>query len=174
MQTVLEDVVQDVQRLQVAFPDWPKLHVSVRSTIDGELLASTQQDSSLLRAALRCMLIHPVDWPLTFESSIVCSSQRLNSNADLNSEILALGPNARSLITRGMGATTHPRLEIRSIPSKETSRVDSPRTDDIAIVGMSVDMPGCDGLEEIWKVLENGTSLATEVCSAVILEIICS
>ena len=170
MQAVLEDVVQDVHRLQIAFPDWPILQVSVRSTIHGELLAATQPDSSLLRAALQCMLIHPVDWTSTFESSIDNSSQRLEANTDLHSTFLALGPNARSLLTREKHATTHPRLEIRSIPDKGTTAADSLQSDDIAIVGMSVNMPGCDTLEEIWNVLENGTNLAQEVCAGVIFE----
>jgi hypothetical protein len=170
MQTVLEEVVQGVQKLQIPFPDWSNLQVSVRSTIDGEVLASTQPDSSLLRAALRCMLIYPVDWTSTLESSIESSHQRLEANAELHSEVLALGPNARSMLTRGKSAATHPRLDIRSIPSKENSKTDCLRMDDIAIVGMSVNMPHCHGLEDIWTVLKNGTSLATEVCSAVVFE----
>lgn len=113
MEKMLQDIFRDVQRLQIPFPDWDSLKCPVRSTIDGGLLARAGTDPELLiDAALRCMLIKPVDWHLTFTKTLGSISQRLEANTNLDSRILALGPNSKSLFSTARSAALHPRLEI--------------------------------------------------------------
>lgn len=179
MEKVLHDILQDVERLQILFPDWNSLQRPVRSTIDGSLLAPVQsKPNTLLDAALRCMLIHPVDWHVTVGNILESASQRLELDPDLHSRILALGPNASSLFATAKGAALHQRLEIEHVyvtiqsdralltshsPFKRSSETDSWRKSDIAIVGMSVDVPGSEDLHDFWDMLQNSTNVATEV-----------
>ena len=113
MEDVIRDIIQDVENLQIPVPQWKSLQVPVRSTVDGSLLRPNKPTSdTLLETALRCMLVHPVDWQLTLRSMIDSTSQLLDKNTGLQSRILALGPNSNSLFTTTKGATLHPRLEI--------------------------------------------------------------
>jgi malonyl CoA-acyl carrier protein transacylase len=115
MEQVLQDVLRDVERLQIPFPDWDSIQVPVRSTVDGRLLAATHDTSkTLLDATLRCMFIHPVDWISTVENLIESGLHRLKSDDDLHSRILAVGPNANSLLKAAKGKALHPRLTIEN------------------------------------------------------------
>lgn len=179
MEEVVQDIVRDVERLRIPFPDWNAVKVPIRSTVDGCLLDSTHpQSNTLLDAALRCMLIHPVDWHTTVSNILESASQRLELNGDLCSRILALGPNGSSLLTSAKSTTLHPRLQIEHMyvttpcdrplltfqsPASKSIGSDSWRKSDIAIVGMSADIPGSEDLHAFWDMLHNSTNVATEV-----------
>lgn len=180
MEEVVQDILRDVKRLEIPFPDWAALKIPVRSTVDGTFLASTQpQSDTLLEAAIRCMLIHPVDWQATASNILDSALQRLDMNAELCSRVLALGPNGGSLFTSAKNTALHPRLQIeyryastssrnhhmltlRSTSSKSNG-TESWHKSDIAIVGMSVNLPGGEDLHAFWDMLQNSTNVSTEV-----------
>jgi hypothetical protein len=113
MEEVLQAVLRDAERLQISFPDWESIKIPVRSTVDGCMLAPSHDISkNLLEAALRCMLIHPVNWQITVANILASGLQRLQSDSDLRSRILAIGPNASSLLKVAKGKALHPRLTI--------------------------------------------------------------
>jgi hypothetical protein len=179
MEGVRQSILRDAERLEIPFPDWESIQIPVRSTVDGSLLAPTESKSNtLLDAALGSMLIHPVNWQATVSNILDSASRRLESDTDLHSCVLALGPNANSLFTAAKGAALHQRLDIEHVyvailrdwasltlhsPSSKLTPADSWRKSDIAIVGMSVDVPGCENLHDFWNMMQNSTNVATEV-----------
>lgn len=180
MEKVIQEIIKDVERLGIPVPEWKSLRIPVRSTVDGSLLAPTQPKAdTLLHTVLRCMLVHPVDWKTTVWAVIESAAQHLDKEIDLQSRMLAIGPNASSLFTATKGASLHPRLKIEHMyvlplqchespltkpsPSKKPLTTETWHKDDIAIVGMSVDIPGSDDLHDFWDMLQNSTNVATEV-----------
>ena len=116
LEGVLRDVVQDVERLRIPFPSWNSVQSPIRSTIDGELLIPGEHESAgLLIAALRCMLIDKVDWNKTMQQITKSVMQRLASDERLSSRILAMGPNASSLLSSMRGTRLHDRLNITHV-----------------------------------------------------------
>ncbi|KAI1528845.1 Polyketide synthase modules, partial [Pyrenophora tritici-repentis] len=167
MEEVVQDILRDVKRLEIPFPDWEALKIPVRSTVDGTFLASTQpQSDTLLEAAIRCMLIHPVDWQATASNILDSASQRLDMNAELCSRVLALGPNGGSLFTSAKNTALHQRLQIEHSTSSKSIGSESWHKSDIAIVGMSVDIPGGEDLHAFWDMLQNSTNVSTEIPSS--------
>lgn len=111
---------------------------------------------------LEMILLEPVDW-VSVQDSILSEAEK---HADSEPcEILNLGP--------GYGVSKSGRLlpnnvEIRDVSAigvsnSPTSQASSISLDDIAIVGMAVDLPGAQDADELWENLCNGVNSCSEV-----------
>jgi hypothetical protein len=58
------------------------------------------------------MLVHPVDWKTTVWAIVESAAEHLDKEIDLQSRMLAIGPNASSLFTATKGASLHRKLKI--------------------------------------------------------------
>ncbi|KAL1636985.1 polyketide beta-ketoacyl-synthase [Diplodia intermedia] len=162
LQETLETVMQDAQRRAIRMPSWEALQVPVRSTLDGKFLDTNRSADSLLKVVLGNYFTGRVDWDTTSEVLIRETVERLTRDPKLRYNILALGPNSRSLLRAFNTAPTHPKLRIGDLHSA----ADGPSPDDIAIVGMSVNYPSGKGPEQLWETMEKGLNVVREVPSS--------
>ncbi|KAF9631050.1 conidial yellow pigment biosynthesis polyketide synthase [Lasiodiplodia theobromae] len=153
-------VLDDVQRRGINFPAWEGLQVPVRSTCDGEYLNAAGHGVSLLEAALQSILVQPVDWWLASQKLVSFANVRLNEDINLSYRVLALGPNAKSLLRALKENKSRDRLHIADGISNVES---APSPNDIAIVGMSANFPRGKGTAELWDTLEKGLSALQEI-----------
>lgn len=149
-----------MERRGIQFPTWEALQIPVRSTQDGKHLYSSKTTVSLLEFMLESIFMHQVNWNLASQSLLRDVLDRLDQDSKLRYSILGLGPNSKSLL-RGMSyGSGNPRLQVTSFIPGITDRHDS---EDIAIVGMSVDYPSGEGTEQLWDTLEKGLNVVEEV-----------
>lgn len=113
---------------------------------------------------LEMMLLEPVNWAAV-EDNIIASVGQSGSDMRGSCEILNFGPGY------GMSASRRAlpeNVKIRSVLAAD-SRVktsDGPGNlspDDIAIVGMGIDLPGASDPDALWRNLEEGMDFCTEV-----------
>lgn len=160
MHDIQKQILDDVQRRGINFPAWEALKVPVRSTCDGEYLDATAQGMSLLEAALQSILVQPVNWWLASQKLVSFANARLDEDINLSYRILALGPNAKSLLRALKENKSRDRLHIADgVPTADPE----PSPNDIAIVGMSANFPRGKGTAELWDTLEKGLSALQEV-----------
>ncbi|KAI1371042.1 putative polyketide synthase [Hypoxylon crocopeplum] len=137
------------------------------STVMGApLTLSDKPDTSttlgqLISLLLEMILLEPVDW-VSVQDSILSELGKVSDSEPC--EVLNFGPGY------GVSKSGHPvpkTVEIRdvsatgaSIPTNEASNIS---LDDIAIVGMAVDLPGSQDADELWENLCNGVNSCSEV-----------
>ncbi|KAI1407233.1 putative polyketide synthase [Hypoxylon sp. FL1857] len=140
------------------------LAATLFSTINGTPLDTSGKTTlgQLVSHLLEMILLEPVDWVSVQDSVLSEAKQHAESEP---CEILNFGP--------GYGVSKSGRLlpktvEIRdvsatgvsSIPTSEASSIS---LDDIAIVGMAVDLPGAQDADKLWENLCNGVNSCSEI-----------
>lgn len=121
--------------------------------------ATMQQ--SMLDLILDRILTRPVDW-LSAQDQIFSDPAMAKDDGSLIREILNFGPGYGVLKSE---AQRRPNIQVldvsvAKIPSIPTSEASA---GDIAIVGMSVDLPGAPDTASLWKVLRDEINMVTEV-----------
>ncbi|KAL7622419.1 hypothetical protein AAE478_007924 [Parahypoxylon ruwenzoriense] len=144
------------------------LAASLFSTVTGSPVVLLDEPDApatlgkLIALILEMVLLEPVDW-VSVQDSIMSGVELL---ADSEScEILNFGP--------GYGVSKSARplskaVDIRDVSgtgasSIPTSKASSISLDDIAIVGMAVDLPGAQDADELWENLCNGVNSCSEI-----------
>ncbi|KAI1087806.1 putative polyketide synthase [Rostrohypoxylon terebratum] len=138
------------------------------STITGEPLSfSAQSETStrlgqLVSLLLEMILLEPVDW-ISVQDKVLSEVQQYADSEQC--EILNFGP--------GYGVSKSIQklpqtVEIRDVSATGASvDIDSSASgislDDIAIVGMAVDLPGASDTDELWDNLCNGVNSCSEI-----------
>lgn len=124
----------------------------------------------LVRLLLEMILLEPVDW-VAVQDSVLTAVQQHGASAPC--EILNFGPGyGVSKAGRSLPKT----VEIRDVSATGASSTPSNGAsaislDDIAIVGMAVDLPGAQDADELWENLCNGVNSCSEV-SGLAIEIL--
>ncbi|GFF54876.1 conidial yellow pigment biosynthesis polyketide synthase [Aspergillus udagawae] len=136
--SVVQMVLQDIKRRSISFPAQQSLYIPLRSTVDGSLM-TLPGEVTLTETAVKIILTHRLNWPLTWESL---------SQGPQRTEVHAFGPHSRSFFGTQWNNT---RVVDHSLP-------EMPKTPhaDIAIVGMSVNFPSADNKEALWNNLVKG------------------
>lgn len=121
--------------------------------------ATMQQ--SMLDLILDRILTRPVDW-LSAQDQIFSDPAMAKDDGSLIREILNFGPGYGVLKSE---AQRRPNIQVHDVsvarrPSIPTSGASA---GDIAIVGMSVDLPGAPDTASLWKVLRDEINVVTEV-----------
>ncbi|KAI1098116.1 putative polyketide synthase [Jackrogersella minutella] len=116
----------------------------------------------LVSTLLEMILLEPVDWVSVQDAVLSDIQQHAESEP---CEILNFGPGyGISKSGRPMPQTVEVRdvsaIGASSLPSSEASSIS---LDDIAIVGMAVDLPGAQDADELWENLCNGVNSCSEV-----------
>ncbi|KAH8830354.1 polyketide beta-ketoacyl-synthase [Flagelloscypha sp. PMI_526] len=156
-------VLDDAARRKINIPDLSQLIVPLRSTINGHLITHSSSES-LLSSLLSMVLTEPVRWDPTV-SELSADIARLPHSTCYR--LLNLGPGFSLL-----------RSLDHVFPKDRTSLVEFSATSDvssilplpvqihqepIAIVGMSLRLPGSGTLSEFWDLLENGHNTISEI-----------
>lgn len=156
-------LLDQFEKRQIAFPSQQELVVPIISTIDGSLIRSKKGSSStdLLIQILDMILMECTDW-ISVEDAIVSLSQERHSQ---NHDILTVcnyGP-SNGALTRPKDIPKH--IEVLDT-SVELHTGQTSHEGDIAIVGMSLDLPGAPDPEVLWRNLMNGINSCSEVSFA--------
>ncbi|KAI1777287.1 putative polyketide synthase [Hypoxylon cercidicola] len=140
------------------------------STVTGAPLPLSHKPDSpttlgqLVKLLLEMILLEPVDW-VAVQDSIL--SEVRQHGASEPCEILNFGPGY------GVSKAGQPlpqAVEIRDVSatgvSNPTNGNSAVSLDDIAIVGMAVDLPGAQDADELWENLCNGVNSCSEIPSS--------
>ncbi|KAI0124771.1 putative polyketide synthase [Xylariales sp. AK1849] len=141
---------------------------SLFSTINGIDIASSDEPATLgqlITSVLEMILLEPVDW-IQVQASIISALHQTAESTEC--EILNFGPGY------GMSRSAQPlpnNVTIRDtsangIRRAPTSTAPSISLDDVAIVGMAVELPDAQDTDELWHNLSNGVSSCQEIPSS--------
>ncbi|KAI0055306.1 polyketide synthase [Artomyces pyxidatus] len=155
---VREEVLQDLIRRRITFPSYSNIRTPIRSTYSAELL-DKDGSGSFAEAIVDMILIQPVNWDQVVGSLIEATPE------DQTVRLINVGPGAG--LTRSM-ERAFPHGNVHSLdltmPDKVNVKdVPAPAQEPIAIVGMSVNMPGAPNIAKLWEVLEQGINTISEI-----------
>ena len=153
------DVAQDVQRRAIVFPTMADMRKPVRSTVDGSYLPKTVKD--WIPCVVRHLLVHCVDWGKT--SQEICSGLAQYRDEKQSVQILSMGPSTSSLLAEIKAAAPQNVRLVDLSPFSPKASEPLSRPDDIAIVGMGVNLPGSSNLDQLWEILSTGRCTTQEV-----------
>lgn len=155
-----DQLIQEFEKRQLAFPSQQDLFVPVISTIDGSLIQSTKDSSStdLLSQILDMILLKCTNW-VSVEDTIVSFAHNGHRQDCGALTVWNYGPSN--------GALTRPKevpenVEILDV-SLELHTGRPSQESDIAIVGMASDLPGAPDPEALWRNLMDGVNSCSEV-----------
>ena len=167
LRRVHAQVLADVEKHLIRFPDFSDLRYPVLSTISGKPLLPGAGYSSLVDAVLDMIIVSPVDW-----MSVV---QGLASTAlaDAPIQILNFGlsPGLLRTLEKSLLATKSIYTDVSLCdPDNSTGTTEYGfKQEPIAIVGMALRMPGATNANELWDILERGINTVSEVCRLCVL-----
>ncbi len=152
-----EEILADVIRRGIQFPQIMDIHAPFRSTFTGEALKK-DMTGSLVETVVDMVISQPVNWDL------VTSGVLKDLPNDASVRLLNIGP-GRGLC-RGLERALCKRhvklLDLTALHAK-TARQSKGKQEAIAIVGMAVNMPGAPNVSKLWEVLEQGINTISEV-----------
>ena len=156
--------MQDIVSRGLSFPSVSDLIIPIYSTKDGAHIRIVDSDahSSLLERILDMILIYPVNW-VSVQQNIFDMIEETGVVRDSSVNILNFGPGYGISKTRSQ-IPLNARIIDASASSRPHSSCHGPTSEeDIAIVGMAVDLPGAPDSAGLWKVLSEGMNTVTEV-----------
>ncbi|KAK0669809.1 putative polyketide synthase [Cercophora samala] len=160
---LVDQVLQDVQTREITFPTWQCLQIPLRSVATGQLLdpvAAADRGPSLLEVALHSIFVETVGWQHTINSLTQSLSERLDKDPDTQYRVVGMGPNASSLVRDLRSNMLSSKVSI--IDSFGDFALNSP-PESYAIVGLSVNYPKGNGLDEFWETLVKGESTLSTI-----------
>lgn len=159
MEGARQQVLDDVTRRQIRFPDFKDVMCPVRSTFTGLAIDKKVQSGSLVESVVDMLLTQVINWDVLVEDVV----KILPTGTPVH--LLNVGP--------GTGLT---RSTERFFPKGLVSFVDlsvadrknvegkvPAKQEPIAIVGMAVNMPGAPNTDMLWRILEQGINTISEV-----------
>lgn len=153
-----DQILADVARRNIDFPDFLDIKVPIRSTFSGEILNQEISSGSLVESVVDMVVTQPVNWDLVVNKLV-----RL-SPADVSVRLLNVGPGTG--LTRSLERAFPPErvssLDLTVLNTKTTQQ-SAPKQEPIAIVGMAVNMPGASNTSKLWELLEQGINTISEV-----------
>lgn len=159
LELVVHQVSEDLTRRSITFPGPAQRAKPIQSTLDGSPFIEDESSFHELPLWLtRHLLVHCVDWQNT--AAGVASSVRslLEREPCGDVEVISFGPSSGALFPTFEPLEPRVKLVDRSsfIPSGQVSVLSADHKDDVAIVGMSVQLPRGRGTEELWETLSQG------------------
>ncbi|KAG1732441.1 putative polyketide synthase [Suillus paluster] len=159
LRSVHAQVLADVGRHSIRFPEFSDLKYPVFSTISGKHLLPGSGHSSLVDAVLDMIIVSPVDW-----MSVV---QGLGSSApsDAPIQVLNFGPSSGLLRTleKSLSAAKIICTDVTVCGNPDGTTGYNPKQEPIAIVGMALRMPGAKTANDLWEILERGINTVSEI-----------
>lgn len=162
MESTLQATLADAERRNIDFPSWDSLHVPLRSVSTGTRMNSQTHINSvsLLETTLRSIFIEKVDWKLAASQLYDFHQAILERDSAAKTRVIGIGPGSKALGHSTKDLCPHPRLDRIDSWSEHISHA---ADDDIAIVGLSVNYPGANGVDQLWELLQSGRSMVSEV-----------
>lgn len=152
-----EKVTQKCIRLcakhsELQLPSASELVFPVRGTEDGEFLVNT----NLHEVVLHSMLVDRPEWYTTLLKTWSTSLVNSNSQVTIFGQRNCVPPSLMSRI--GPHILPSPSLSRRNVSRVISNGYQNDQENQIAVVGMSCNVPGASSLEEFWQILCQGQS----------------
>ena len=166
LEEVVSQIEHDIANRNIHFPSASDILKPLRSTLDAKIFDANSPANRLDVWVTRHLLVHCVHWNAVFPAVLQAAYQALQDDKDSFVEIDSFGPSSQFLLAGAKSHSDHPRLQVRDLSSFTSRGKNSDRSvgnEDIAIVGMGVNLPRGNGLEELWRTLSNGLSAIQEV-----------
>ncbi|OAX36486.1 putative polyketide synthase [Rhizopogon vinicolor AM-OR11-026] len=158
LRRVHTQVLADVAKYSIRFPDFSDLRYPVLSTISGKCLLPDAGYPSLVDAVLDMIIVSPADW-----MSVV---QGLASAVPVDASIQILnfgpGPGLLRTLEKSLSTATCVCTDV-SVCGPSSTTEHNFKQEPIAIVGMALRMPGAKNANELWEILERGISTISEI-----------
>lgn len=150
-------VLKEVSARNLTFPSTSSLLVPLLSTVDGSTITSgySEDGSDLLRLVLEMTLSAPTNWMAVQETLLDITT---HGTPDSPIAIWNYGP--------GYGALTRHEYSNSGVEVRDVSQWAGPNSrteNDIAIVGVGIDLPGAPDMDKLWQNLINGINSCSEV-----------
>ncbi|KAF7327230.1 hypothetical protein MKEN_00300100 [Mycena kentingensis (nom. inval.)] len=149
---VRKQVLADICRRRVRFPDFADLQVPIRSTFTGDAVFHPHNSPLLAELVLEMVLTQCVNW----DRVVAGIAQDVG---DDGVRLVNFGPGRallrtteRALMPRG-GDASLDRTQDHATAKQEA----------IAIVGMAIKVPGAPDAGALWRLLENGVNTVAEI-----------
>jgi hypothetical protein len=122
---------------------------------------------TVINAILDMIMLHPVDW-VSVQNSIFAGVQKVSASsaAGTTIDILNMGPGYGMSISAFQLPSNVKIRDVMSLAGAPKSYREACRLapDDIAIVGMAVDLPDASDVDSLWANLVGGVNSCSEVC----------
>ncbi|PIA92961.1 Conidial yellow pigment biosynthesis polyketide synthase [Cercospora beticola] len=156
-QAQITALLEDSKRRKLRFPSTRDLIIPLLNTIDGSLIKSDDQggQTDLYEMILKMTLAAPTNWVAVQDAILTVASEMPTDNSVA---VWNYGP--------GYGALTGHEYVDLNIEVRDVSRnagSSNHNSEDIAIVGVGVDLPGAPDLETFWQNLMNGINSCSEI-----------
>ena len=166
LEGTIEKVMKDLKDRGVQFAAFSDLKLPVRSTVDGyNLKIETAASATLTEWIIRILLVDCVDWHNTATRlSHVAARTGQGDSGPLS--VTSFGPDSGLLLawTKSIASLNHLQVEdVSSFRQSTTGMADPSHQQDIAIVGIGVNLPQGNGQEELWNTLFQGINVVSEV-----------
>lgn len=171
LQQVRDEVCADVVARKINFPTFLDLVAPIRSTFTGDIISEiTEPSGSLMKQIIDMVLIQPINWDLVVNQMVA----KLTPGVQANLLDVGLGAGLIRVIEKAIAPCSIGRLEILDLSFGGRLLKCVAKQEPIAIVGMSINMPGAMNVEKLWEMLVNGVNTIAEVSllSMVILVLI--
>ncbi|KAF4443740.1 polyketide synthase [Fusarium austroafricanum] len=159
-------VLDDIRRRGIRLSTHPKSMKPMYSPLDGSLFEESGASScGPMEWLSRHILIYCVNWQDTSHCIAANLESLLTDDPEATVKIISLGPSSSSLYPVIQSSSS--RVELLDLsPFKSPRKVPLPasdQTNDIAIVGMSVQLPVGNGIDELWESLRQGLNAVQEI-----------
>jgi hypothetical protein len=153
-------VLEEFHQRKLRFPLRRDLIVPLLSTVDGARVmpANDNDPDGLLKDILHMTLAAPTDW-VAVQQSILSMADEVMSDGSKFS-VYNYGPGYGAL---NASEYAQSEVEVRSVA--EWSGPERSSEDDIAIVGVGIDLPDAPDLEALWRNLMSQKNSSSEVIS---------
>ncbi|KAM0544995.1 hypothetical protein ACHAPJ_011576 [Fusarium lateritium] len=166
LESVVSSVQREIDRRDVSFPQCSKPMKPIYSSLDGTLFDGLNESSGELQVWLaRHLLVHCVNWPRTSQAMAANIQSILQQDSDKIIEVLGFGPSSGSLFP--IFEPQDSRIRCLDVSSFKAGKIFSSQSsncrNDIAIVGMSVQLPKGQSTSELWETLSQGLNAVQEI-----------
>jgi malonyl CoA-acyl carrier protein transacylase len=166
LEPVVRRVEETISRRCIRFPPCSRSPKSVYSTSNGTSFDSSKGSADeLLSWLTRHLLLHCVDWHETGQAIATDIQSILQRKPTVTVKVLSFGPSSASLFPAFESQNPRIKCVDKSSfkPEKRSTGQPSDRPNDIAIVGMSVQLPKGQGTDELWETLSGGLNAVQEI-----------
>lgn len=163
----LSEVIGDVDRRRISFPSPQEFICPIRTTSSGTCIGietgSQTSKQTILKLFIEQILVEPANWPQLVRNTVREFEHELDRPEPM---IQCFGSTMSSLL----GHLRKAKLDKKFIVSDCSKIIHTPstctenKTNDIAIVGMGLDLPRGENPEKFWDMISKGVSALREVC----------
>lgn len=158
LHVVREEVLTDVKFRDIRLPTFEELLVPIRSSFTGECLEKSSPEETLVMSIVDMILMQPVNWNMVVEKSTI------SIPPDIEIQVLCIGTGKLTMRALENSLSHRPVVSLLSCNFVNDDVLQSGINveESVAIIGMSVNMPGAQSVDGLWDVLNRGlTTLET-------------